>query len=201
MAIRATDATTRIDQRITPGHPRVVADRGRQQQRSQRRRRLRRRGQRRDGGRSVSRAGSGIPGDVPRPAGGHHAVAGEAGRIGIALEEGAVGRDELDFDGGDPAACGPLDQGVGHDLCARDRGSPSERRVSACRVRGGVHSDALGDREQGSQGRHGARGRAETDKPFDGGVAGALGRRPYPVPRQAGQPRPGRRARGRQKRP
>ena len=110
------------------------------------------------------------------PAGGDGAVAGEPGRLGVGLEEGAVGDDELDFDPGDPAggAGGAFDQGVGHQLAAAPGvaagaagfGVPGQR---------GVHGHALRDGEQGGELAHGVRGRAEADVPVVFGVRGTGG--------------------------
>ncbi len=67
-----------------------------------------------------TRAGSCVVDEGAGPAGGDGAVAGEPGRLGVGLEEGAVGHDELDFDPGDPGrgAGAAFDQGVGHQLAA-----------------------------------------------------------------------------------
>ena len=64
----------------------------------------------------------------------------------------------------------------------RVRGSPAERRESACRVRAACIGDAGGDGEQGGEVAHGVRGRAEADVPFGGGVGGTLGDRPRVAP-------------------
>ncbi len=110
------------------------------------------------------------------PAGGDDAVAGEAGGFAVALEEGAVGHDELDLDAGDPAggAGGAFDEGVGHELAA-GAGVTGVAEGVGVPGQGGVHGDALGDGEQGGEVAHGVRGRPEADVPFGGGVAGPLG--------------------------
>ena len=113
---------------------------------------------------------------VAGPGGGDDAVAGEAGGFAVALEEGAVGHDELEFDAGDPAggAGGAFDEGVGHELAA-GAGVPVVAEGVGVPGQRGVHRDALTDGEQGGEVAHGVRGRAEADVPFGGGVAGPLG--------------------------
>ena len=110
------------------------------------------------------------------PAGGDGAVAGDPGRFGVGLEEGAVGHDELDLDPGDPArgAGAAFDEGVGHGLAA-GAGVPGGAEGVGVPGQGGVYADAGGDREQGGEVAHGVRGRAEADMPLGGGVRGAVG--------------------------
>ena len=126
--------------------------------------------------RARCRAVSGVGEQFPGPAGGDDAVAGEAGGFAVALEEGAVGHDELDLDAADPAggAGGAFDQGVGHELPAGP-GVPGAAEGVGVPGEAGVHRDALRDGEQGGEVAHGVRGRAEADVPFGGGVAGPLG--------------------------
>jgi hypothetical protein len=104
------------------------------------------------------------------------AVAGEAGGFAVALEEGAVGHDEVDLDSGDAAggSGGAFDQGVGLDL-SQGAGVPGgvEGVGVPCQCR--VHGDSLVDGQQRRQVRHAARGRAQAHPPLRGGVAGALG--------------------------
>ncbi|MCB5291637.1 hypothetical protein BJQ90_01063 [Arthrobacter sp. SO3] len=94
----------------------------------------------------------------------------------MALEEGAVGHDELDFDPADPAGGpgGAFDEGVGHELGA-GAGVPGGVEGVGVPGQGGVGGDTGGDGEQCGEVAHGVRCRAEADVPFGGGVAGAGG--------------------------
>ncbi len=139
---------------------------------------------------AYARAGVAAVEELAGPAGGDGAVAGEPGGLTVALEQGAVGHDELDFDPGDPAggAGDPFGQGVGHELPAAPRvaggaggaGGPGE---------GGVRGDAGGGGEQGGEVGHGVGGGAEADVPVGRGVAGAFGDGPGvpPVRGRAGR--------------
>ena len=97
--------------------------------------------------------------EVPGPAGGDDAVAGEPGGFGVALEEGAVGHDELDFDAGDPAggAGGAFDQGIGHELPAGAR-VPGGAEGVGVPGQGRVDGDAGGHGQQRGQVGHGCPG-------------------------------------------
>ena len=113
--------------------------------------------------------------ELPRP-GGDDAVAGYPGGFAVALEEGAVGHDELELDAGDAAggAGSPFDQSVGLDLAAGARVPAGPEGVGAPGQRG-VDGDALVDGQQRRQVGHAVRGRTQAHGPLGRGVAGALG--------------------------
>jgi hypothetical protein len=75
-------------------------------------------------------------------------------------------------------------------ICPRLRGSPAAWRVSACRVRGGVHGDSLVGGQQGCQVGHAVRGRAQAHGPLRYCVARPLGNRAR-VPAGGGGPHGG----------
>ena len=82
------------------------------------------------------------------PAGGDDAVAGEPGGFAVALEEGAVGHHELDFDAADPAggAGDAFDQGASAMSCPR-AGVPGGAMLSAA-AQGGVPATGRAVRER-----------------------------------------------------
>ncbi len=85
-----------------------------------------------------------VPGEeCPGPGGGDDPVARQAGRLGIALEQGPVGHDELHLHPADPGggAGGPFDEGVGHDL-APGPGLPGGAEGVGVPGQGRVHGHA-----------------------------------------------------------
>jgi hypothetical protein len=113
--------------------------------------------------------------DLPGPPGGDHTVARKPRRFAVALEQGAVGHDELDFNPRDPARCprDAFDQVISHDLSAGPAVSRRALRIGLPGKRC-MNGHAGGDREQGGQVRHGVRCRAKAHMPVRHGPAGTI---------------------------